>query len=425
MLLPPYSNMLIHHSRKPKKDKAVFLPLSDMPNPKGTPVVNYLLIGINIAVYLLYSLPLSMTRPDLNDPVILEYIRAIPLYRNVPIYQIINRISAYDLFVFTHGFKPAAPSLIDLFSSLFLHAGFLHLFGNMLFLWIYGDNVEHRLGSLAYLPVYLATGVAATLFYSLFQLNSPMPMIGASGAISGVLGLYFLWFPKNKVRVFVMLFPFFMDTVLLPARLVLGFFLLIDNLLPFLLAPAGAGGVAYGAHIGGFLAGLAIAHGVDRSPELVNRFRWRTAMGRRPESPYTAKPDQGLPVPQRIHEALQSGNFMEAVTGYFSSPSASARKAIDPKDRLQIGLFLLKESRYSEALTVFRQYIADEPNSPFLDRAYLGAGVTLYQGLGQLTSAYQYFLTVLDLNPDPEIEAQTRRYLDAIQSMQKMQIRRR
>ncbi|PIW84733.1 MAG: hypothetical protein CO150_09060 [Nitrospirae bacterium CG_4_9_14_3_um_filter_53_35] len=403
----------------------MFLPLNDMPNPKGIPVVNYLLIGINVAVYLLYSLPLSTARPDLNDPAIPEYIRAIPQYQNLPLYQIIHHISAYDLFVFTHGFKPAHPSLNDLFFSLFLHAGFLHLFGNMLFLWIYGDNVEHRLGYLVYLPVYLTTGVIATLFYSLFQFNSPMPMIGASGAISGVLGLYFLWFPKNKVRVFVMLFPFFMDTVLLPARLVLGFFLLIDNLLPFLFTPASAGGVAHGAHIGGFLAGLAIAYGVDRPPEFISRFRRRAIMGRRPESAYTEEPDQGVQLPQNIHEALQRGDDMEAAAGYFSSPSASARKTIDPEDRLQIGFFLLKENRYSEALTVFRQYIADDPNGPFLDRAYLGAGIALYQGKGLITSAYQYFLTVLDLNPDPEIEAQVRRYLDAIQSMQKMQIRRR
>ncbi len=403
----------------------MFLPLSDMPNPKGTPVVNYLLIGINVAVYLLYSLPLSTARPDLNDPAILEYIRAIPQYQNLPVYQIINHISAYDLFVFAHGFKPAHPSFNDLFFSLFLHAGFLHLFGNMLFLWIYGDNVEHRLGSLVYLPVYLATGVIATLFYSLFQMNSPMPMIGASGAISGVLGLYFLWFPKNKVRAFVMLFPFFMDTVLLPARLVLGFFLIVDNLLPFLLASGGSGGVAHGAHIGGFLAGLAIAYGVDRSPEFISRFRWRTIMGHRPEGPYTGEPDQGIQPPQNIHESLKSGNFMDAVTGYFSSPSAAVRKAIDPADRLQIGYFLLKENRYSEALAVFRQYITDHPNGPFLDRAYLGAGVTLYQGLGQLTSAYQYFLTVLDLNPDPETEAQARRYIETIQGLQKMQFKRR
>ena len=86
----------------------------------------------------------------------------------VPLRAVLAEHSAYDLYVFEHGYKPAAPQLADLFYSLFLHGGFLHLFGNMLFLWIYGDNVEYRLGRLAYLLWYLATGVAATLFFALF-----------------------------------------------------------------------------------------------------------------------------------------------------------------------------------------------------------------------------------------------------------------
>ena len=101
----------------------------------------------------------------------------------------------------------------------------MHLFGNMLFLWIYGDNVEYRLGRLAFLLWYLATGVAATLFFAVFALDSTVPLVGASGAISGVLGFYFLWFPRNTVRLFVFLFPFFMNVVAVPARIVLGVYL--------------------------------------------------------------------------------------------------------------------------------------------------------------------------------------------------------
>ncbi len=403
----------------------MFLPLSDMPNPRGTPVVNYLLIGINVAVYLLFTLPMSMTRPDLNNPALLEYIRAIHMYRSVPVSQIINHISAYDLLVFSNGFKPAHPSLIDLFFSMFLHAGFLHLFGNMLFLWIYGDNVEHRLGSLVYLPVYLMTGMMATLFYSLFQFSSSVPMIGASGAISGVLGLYFIWFPKNKVRVFLMLFPFFMDVVLLPARLVLGIYLIVDNLFPFLFASGGSGGVAHGAHIGGFLGGLGIAYGMDRFPNLATFSRWRTRRTFRPEVFTKTEGSPDLSLSEQVHGSLEREDVTQAAAAYFTARSAEKRKSISSADRLQIGFLLLKEGHYSESLTVFRQYIADHPNGPYLDRAYLGAGVTLYQGKGQLTSAYQYFLTILDVNPDPETEAQARRYIAAIQEMQKMQIRKK
>jgi membrane associated rhomboid family serine protease len=179
--------------------------------------------------------------------------------RGVDIRQLRNHISAYDLFIFRYGYRPAEGSVLTLFSSLFLHAGWAHILGNMLFLWIFGNNVENRLGPFGYLFMYLASGVIATLFFSFFASGSKVPMLGASGAISGVLGCYFLWFPHNQVKVFIFLFPFFMDFVLIPARLVLGLYLLVDNLLPFLTKAGAAAGVAHGAHIGGFLAGLGVA----------------------------------------------------------------------------------------------------------------------------------------------------------------------
>jgi membrane associated rhomboid family serine protease len=137
----------------------------------------------------------------------------------------------------------------------------------MLFLWIYGDNVENRLGRFGYLLAYIGSGVAATLFFAIFVPGSDVPMVGASGAISGVLGFYYLWFPRNQVKVFIFLFPFIMNTFLLPARLVLGLYLLLDNLIPFLVNSGTATGVAHGAHIGGFVAGLALAFGIDRLME--------------------------------------------------------------------------------------------------------------------------------------------------------------
>ena len=305
---------------------------------------------------------------------------------------------------------------------MFLHGGFMHLFGNMLFLWIYGDNVEHRLGSVKYLLAYLATGVTATLFFTLFRMNSIIPMVGASGAISGVLGLYFLWFPKNQVRMFIMLFPIFMDTVLLNARLVLGFYLVVDNLLPFLFASGAGGGVAHGAHIGGFLGGLAIAYGSDRLPELFKMPKWRSVWSSTAKEPPLDGKERDIV--SQIHEALKSGDLAGAASAYFSAHSKDKRKNILGSDRLQIGYQLLKEGHYAEAVSVFRHYIGDYHNGPDLDKAYLGAGVALYQGLGQLTSAYQYFLAVLDVDPDPETAAQARRYIAAIDDMQKLQLGR-
>lgn len=242
----------------------MFLPIGDTPNPRGVPYVNCLLIGVNVAVFLLVSLPLTFAPPDLNDPLLLEYLRAVGARGSIPVQAILQQLSAYDLFIFRYGYRPSDPSLTTLFTAMFLHGGWLHLVGNMLFLWIYGDNVEHRLGRLGYLLAYLGSGVAATLFFAIFVPDSDVPMVGASGAISGALGFYYLWFPRNQVKVFIFLFPFIMNTFLLPARLVLGFYLLVDNLLPFLVNNGAAAGVAHGAHIGGFVAGLAAAFGIDR-----------------------------------------------------------------------------------------------------------------------------------------------------------------
>ena len=104
---------------------------------------------------------------------------------------------------------------------MFLHGGFMHLFGNMLFLWIYGDNVEKRLGMIPFVLWYLATGAAATLFHAAVFSTSDVPLVGASGAISGVLGFYFVWFPRNTVRVLLFLPPFIMQVIQIPARIVL------------------------------------------------------------------------------------------------------------------------------------------------------------------------------------------------------------
>src|SRR5512143_402870 len=168
----------------------MLLPLGDSPNPRGIPAMTYALVLANIAVYVLISLPLSSVAVDPNDPALREYVRIVvrSLPQPVPVQEVVANTSAYDLFVFRYGFRPAAPHLANLLYSLFLHAGFLHLFGNMLFLWIYGDNVEHRLGPVVYVIAYLGTGVAATLFHTVFDPDSPLPLVGASGAISGVLG---------------------------------------------------------------------------------------------------------------------------------------------------------------------------------------------------------------------------------------------
>ena len=242
----------------------MFLPIGDAPNPKGMPIVTYALIAANVAAFLLLNIPLGSRQADLNSPELREYVEVMAreLQGRVDVREIVAQTSAYDLFSFEHGYRPAAPQLTDLVTCMFLHGGFMHLFGNMLFLWIYGDNVERRLGAIPYLLAYLVTGAAATLTHALVFSSSDVPLVGASGAISGILGFYFLWFPRNVVRMLAFLPPFLMQVFEIPARWVLGAYLVLDNLLPFLTS--GEGGVAHGAHIGGFVAGALAAWVLDR-----------------------------------------------------------------------------------------------------------------------------------------------------------------
>jgi membrane associated rhomboid family serine protease len=146
------------------------------------------------------------------------------------------------------------PAPLTIFTSMFLHGGIMHLLGNLLFLWIFSDNVEDRLGRWRFALFYLCCGIGAALAQVLPEPGSKIPMIGASGAISGVLGAYMIMYPHAQVRVVVPVF-FVLQIVRLPALLVLGFWFLIQ-LLSSLLAQPGTGGVAFRAHIGGFVAGL-------------------------------------------------------------------------------------------------------------------------------------------------------------------------
>ncbi len=148
------------------------------------------------------------------------------------------------------------PPAVTVLTSMFLHGGWAHLLGNMLYLWIFGNNVEDAMGHLRFLAFYLACGVAAAMAQALPAPESTVPMIGASGAVSGVLGAYLLLYPHARVLVAVPL-GFYLHVVRLPAVLVLGLWFLIQ-LVSSLTAPAGGGGVAFRAHLGGFVAGMAL-----------------------------------------------------------------------------------------------------------------------------------------------------------------------
>ena len=147
-----------------------------------------------------------------------------------------------------------SPIWLTLFTSMFMHGGWLHLGGNMLFLWIFGDNVEHRIGHGLYLVFYLVAGIIASFAQILVNADSVIPTLGASGAISGVLGAYLVMFPTNRVTVFL-----FRILVPVPAIVAIGLWAVlqfINGIGAFAVTEETGGGVAYMAHIGGFVAGV-------------------------------------------------------------------------------------------------------------------------------------------------------------------------
>jgi membrane associated rhomboid family serine protease len=211
----------------------MFIPLKDL-NPRRTyPVVNTLLILTNVIVFL-YQLTLTPHQSDafaLANATIPNHIR---------------------LALGGHGSFKAA--FIPIFTSMFLHSGFMHIAGNMLFLWIFGDNVEDYFGHFPYLLFYLACGIGSGLTHILFNFHSPLPALGASGAISGVMGAYIILYPRARVLtlVFIFLIP-------IPAFIILGYWFLLQFLAGVSSVGAAAtGGVAWWAHVGGFLLGMLI-----------------------------------------------------------------------------------------------------------------------------------------------------------------------
>jgi len=208
---------------------------------------------------------------DQNDHAGVAFVTIALIVMNVIAFlNEINRPEqAVQAFIFAWGVVPREfatatdlPPLIPfpfwstLLTSMFLHGGWGHLGGNMLFLWIFGDNIEHRLGHVRFVVFYLACGLAASLAHIMFNSGSTIPAVGASGAISGVLGGYLLMFPRNRVYVLT-----WGGVMAVPAIFMLGLWIVtqFDNGVGSIAVTNQTGGVAYMAHIGGFIAGLVLA----------------------------------------------------------------------------------------------------------------------------------------------------------------------
>ncbi len=220
------------------------IPIRDVIPSRTTPGVTITLIALNVLVYL---------------------------------FQLMLTERGQDAFILAFGVVPAYFSLVSVFTSMFVHGGLAHLAGNMLFLWIFGDNVEDRLGHGRFIAFYLMCGVAAALAQTALQPDSLVPMVGASGAIAGVMGAYLVLYPHSRV---LMLFPFPVFLFELPAIVFLGMWFFVQflngvNQLPVFEKDAISGGVAFWAHVAGFVAGLILVVFMKR-PERTKVEWWDT-----------------------------------------------------------------------------------------------------------------------------------------------------
>ncbi len=212
------------------------IPLKDDNPTSGRPIVSYGIIFFCIIIFL--------AQIGLNDIELREFTYSYGLIPSVlmGIDQLPNNLDKIS-------------PIGTIFTSMFMHGGWMHLIGNMLYLWIFADNIEDDLGTLNFVIFYFVSGVGAAMAQVLTDINSQIPMIGASGAIGGVLGAYLINYPNARVLVLIP-FGFFSQLIKIKALYVLGFWFVLQFINSFLSSSSGGGGVAYAAHIGGFISGV-------------------------------------------------------------------------------------------------------------------------------------------------------------------------
>ncbi len=214
-------------------------PLADTIPSSRVPIVNYFLIGINVLIFIF-----EILMPNEWLEVFFYHYGLVPA-----------RYSSLD-FVYETGLS--ADNYWPFFTNMFLHSGWGHIIGNMWTLYIFGDNVEDKMGSRNYLFFYILCGLAASFSHFYVNPTSSVPAVGASGAISGVMGAYMFLFPKSRIIFLVLLF-FFIDFIQIPAFMYLFFWFLgqlISGTVSLFVLPHNVGGIAFWAHIGGFVAGM-------------------------------------------------------------------------------------------------------------------------------------------------------------------------
>jgi membrane associated rhomboid family serine protease len=245
------------------------IPLRDDNPTLRTSVVTFALIAANLACWVfVQGLGIS--------PKLVESVCTLGVIPG----ELLGTVAAGSQVPLGHGAAcvvQGSPQWATLVTSMFMHGGWLHLIGNMWFLAVFGDNVEDSMGRFRFLAFYLLCGIAAALAEVFAQPRSALPMVGASGAIGGVMGAYAVLYPRAQVHMLVIIF-FYVTRIIVPAILMLGYWFLIQLVAGFGSLGIGGGGTAFWAHAGGFLAGVTLIF-VFRDPRLVAEHRARHGLG--------------------------------------------------------------------------------------------------------------------------------------------------
>ena len=233
----------------------MFFPIKDYNPTKKLSIVTIVLIALNVLIFVYQSYIGEGGLP-----------RFVNHYSMVP-YEVthlenVKVLVDRDMFGNPEFQQRELPPLLSIISSMFMHGSIMHLLGNMLFLWIFGNNIEDYLGKTVFIFFYLLSGVAAAFLHILFNLNSLVPVIGASGAVSGVMGAYLILFPKARVKtlVFIFIIVTFID---IPAGILLALWFI------FQFFYSSSGGIAWLAHVGGFIAGAAMIYCIKKRKPVV------------------------------------------------------------------------------------------------------------------------------------------------------------
>jgi membrane associated rhomboid family serine protease/tetratricopeptide (TPR) repeat protein len=366
----------------------MILPIGD-DNPKAkVPWVHYGILAVNVLVYL------NMVR--LSGPRVGQFID-------------------------NWGLVPKDLNGVNLISSLYVHGSLDHIFGNMLFLWIVGDNVEDRLGHGRYFVFYHAAGVLASLVHVWINPLSDIPLVGASGAVSGVMGAYAVFFPRAKIKIWYFVI-FHMSVAYVSAMWAVGLYFIYQVLFLLLAGARGGGGVAYGAHVGGLLFGIGVALILRKTflkaPDTVRRIvsvgsgatggvaiqpgdkeAWRNVQWLQPE----LGPSHGpLDSNAEIAAALTAGALPMAYQHFMQATSGYQPVSLEPLTLMRLGQELLLAGRYSPAARVYEVMVDTFPEDDGAPEAAFRLGTILCRELGDYRRARAYLQQALQTHRDAQ-----------------------